>query len=50
MRKQYSINLAFFVTIPLTVWLAATGRISWAVFVAVWVPHLTVTSTFSKRG
>ena len=46
--KIISINFAVLATIPLTVWAAATGRIDWWVFVAVWASHLSATITFRK--
>jgi hypothetical protein len=49
MIKQVKINAAFLVTIPLTIWLATSGRIDWWTFVAVWVSHISVAIIFNKR-
>lgn len=38
MKKKFEINIAHLVSVPLTIWLAYTGRIDWWILLAVWLP------------
>ena len=49
MITQVKINVALLVTVPLTIWLAASGRIDWWTFGAVWASHISAAITFNKR-
>ena len=48
MITQVKINLAFLITVPLTIWLAASGRIDWWTLVAVWVSHISAGTTLNR--
>ena len=47
--KTYNLNVASILTVPFTIWLAATGRIEWWTFFAIWAAQFSVTMTFKGK-
>ena len=50
MITKVKINVAFLITVPLTIWLAVSGRIDWWTLAVVWVSHISATITLNDKA